>query len=311
MTSPRTRKTSKPAVAPTAETPWVHPWERAGLGTGPFRCIGYERSVFQAVPGDPNCPIKPGSACDYCGQGIMHVYVIQGADKRTFKVGIDCVLRVQDTAASVAAWKAELRAIRNEPAAKARREAAKAWRDAQAKERAERAEANAIDPTIADLMDRLQVAGECAHVPDYERGLVAFAYRELSEGYRSAITDREEQALRIAYPAAMLPAPRHIGKPGERLRGLRCRYEGGPTIGIDSPWGSSVLGKFRVTEGPYAGAVLLWKTAYHPTRKGALCTLTGTVDKDRPHDEYEGVKQTRVARCKVQDEDTTECVDLF
>ena len=194
MPPTRTRKSAKPAVVPTTETAWVHPWERAGLGTGPFCCIGYERSVFQAVPGDPNCPCKPGSACDYCGQGIMHVYVIQGADKHTFKVGIDCVLRVQDTAASVAAWKAELRAIRNEPAYKARREAAKAAADARARERTERAEANA---------------------------------------------------------------------------------------------------------------------AYHPTRKGAPCTLTGTVDKERPHDEHEGTAQTRVSRCKVTDEDTTECVDLF
>ena len=69
----------------------IHPWQRAGLGIAPFRYVGYELSVYQAVPGDPNCPLQPGTSCDYCGQGIMHVCRIEDADGKRFKVGCDCV----------------------------------------------------------------------------------------------------------------------------------------------------------------------------------------------------------------------------
>lgn len=74
----------------------VHCFERAGLGVAPFKFVGCHRSVFQAVPGDPNCPVQPGSSCDYCGQGIMYVCTIQDALGASFKVGCDCVQKTGD-----------------------------------------------------------------------------------------------------------------------------------------------------------------------------------------------------------------------
>ena len=73
-----------------------HVFETAGLGKGPFRCVGFEVKKFQAVPGDPNCPVQPGSSCDYCGTGIMNVFWVVGSDGRRFKVGCDCVLKTGD-----------------------------------------------------------------------------------------------------------------------------------------------------------------------------------------------------------------------
>lgn len=75
----------------------VHPFERAGLGVAPFRCIGSYESKYQACPG---APIQPGSSCDYCGQGIMLVCQIRSADKREFKVGCDCVTKTYRECAS-------------------------------------------------------------------------------------------------------------------------------------------------------------------------------------------------------------------
>ena len=69
----------------------IHPFEKAGLGKAPFRCIGSYESKFQACQG---APILPGSSCDYCAQGIIQVYVIKSADGRKFKVGCDCVAKV-------------------------------------------------------------------------------------------------------------------------------------------------------------------------------------------------------------------------
>lgn len=81
----------------TTATPAIHPFEKAGLGKAPFRCIGHHVSKYQACPG---APVQPGSSCDYCGQGIMDVFTIKGADGKTFKVGCDCVYKVNKTAAT-------------------------------------------------------------------------------------------------------------------------------------------------------------------------------------------------------------------
>jgi hypothetical protein len=80
-----------------AESIRVHVFETAGLGKAPYRFVGNERSIFQAVPGDPNCPIQPGSSCDFCGQAIMDVYWLKGSDGRRFKVGCDCIGRAGDS----------------------------------------------------------------------------------------------------------------------------------------------------------------------------------------------------------------------
>lgn len=74
----------------------LHVFEKAGLGKAPFRCVGFFKSVFQAIPGDANCPIQPGSSCDFCGNAIMNVFQIKSADGNVFKVGCDCVARAGD-----------------------------------------------------------------------------------------------------------------------------------------------------------------------------------------------------------------------
>jgi hypothetical protein len=74
----------------------IHRFELAGLGRAPFRYVGSYVSKFQAVPGDPSCPIQPGTSCDYCGQGIMYVCRVQDANGHEFKVGNECVRRTGD-----------------------------------------------------------------------------------------------------------------------------------------------------------------------------------------------------------------------
>jgi hypothetical protein len=71
----------------------VHAFERAGLGKAPFKFVGTYESKFQACPG---APVKPGTSCDYCGEGIMYVCAIRSSDGKTFKVGCDCVSKVGD-----------------------------------------------------------------------------------------------------------------------------------------------------------------------------------------------------------------------
>lgn len=69
----------------------MHPFERSGLGTAPFKCVGVTKNLF-TIPGVPEAT-KPGSSCDHCGTGITYEYWIVGATGSRFKVGCDCVMK--------------------------------------------------------------------------------------------------------------------------------------------------------------------------------------------------------------------------
>ncbi len=71
----------------------VHRFEAAGLGKAPFELVGFTEEKFVAAPG---CPAQPGGTCDFCGNAIMNVFYVRSADGRRFKVGCDCVLKVDD-----------------------------------------------------------------------------------------------------------------------------------------------------------------------------------------------------------------------
>lgn len=72
----------------------THVFEKAGLGTAPFRVVDLQMLRYKA---SPDAPSQPGAACDYCGTGIVETYFIEGSDKRRFKVGNECVKRTGDT----------------------------------------------------------------------------------------------------------------------------------------------------------------------------------------------------------------------
>lgn len=276
--------------AAAVSTDWVHPFERAWLGKAPFFCRGFSIEKFQAAPGEP---IKCGSSCDYCSTAIMRVFRIESADGQIFKVGCDCVARTGDTQL--------IEATRHEQRAQGR-----AWRNAEyaayaaehgkvrAAEKAARAERNAEN--FAMVIEGAAIVADSQNSSEWDRKVAQTVHRELCAGDREGVTDREWRVLSLGYGAAMLPASRQVGAVGERMKGVTARYEGGPTIGIDSQWGPSVLARFRVTEGPMAGAVLIWKTGHHPAIIGAVVSLAGTV---KGHGEYAGVAQTFVTRCKI------------
>lgn len=78
-------------MADTRATPLaIHPFETAGLGLAPFRCIDVIERVFVACQGAPR---QPGGTCAFCGTGIMSCFVIKSKDGRKFEVGCDCVAR--------------------------------------------------------------------------------------------------------------------------------------------------------------------------------------------------------------------------
>lgn len=77
-----------------------HPFERAGLGIAPFRCVRVEYRVgpikyvdprFPGVTCEVGSPGQPMGCCDYCGQGIAECCVIRDANGTEFIVGNQCV----------------------------------------------------------------------------------------------------------------------------------------------------------------------------------------------------------------------------
>jgi hypothetical protein len=71
----------------------VHRFEERGLGIAPFRFVRFYESKYCACPG---APVQPGTSCDYCGTGIMGVYVIKDCNGKEFKVGCECVKKTDD-----------------------------------------------------------------------------------------------------------------------------------------------------------------------------------------------------------------------
>lgn len=73
----------------------THIFQEAGLGTTPFKVVGFEVMKYQACQG---APIQPGASCDFCGTPIMNVYWILGSapEDQRFKVGCVCVEKTGD-----------------------------------------------------------------------------------------------------------------------------------------------------------------------------------------------------------------------
>lgn len=70
-----------------------HRFELAGLGKAPFRFAGMSENLLRHADG--HC--QPGGSCDYCGNGIRFECWVLSADGRRFKVGSDCIRKVDDS----------------------------------------------------------------------------------------------------------------------------------------------------------------------------------------------------------------------
>jgi hypothetical protein len=275
----------------TTESAWVHPFERGGLGKAPFQCTGYIKMMFQACPG---APVQCGGSCDFCGTGIMHSYTIVSSDGVAFKVGSDCVARTGDTQLIESLRAAERASEREYQRQEWERGAPERARQEGVREARRQAQAAINLRECAMVIEGAAVVLAWPGLSDWDRTIIRRLHDDLVSGGREAgVVDAEWLCLSMAYRCAALPVSHQVGEVNDRLRNLVCLYEGGPTIGMNSQWGLSVLAKFRVLEGPMAGALLVWKTGHYPAKRGSTVTLTATV---KGHGDYKGTAQTFVTR---------------
>ena len=106
------------------QTTAMHPFERSGNGKAPFRYVGmihqeisYGERVIGSVGGIA-VTTKPGGTCDHCGTYIVAMFAVESSDGKRFKVGCDCILKVDAVAP-----------IRNAAKFAADRKAAKLWNE--------------------------------------------------------------------------------------------------------------------------------------------------------------------------------------
>lgn len=144
-------------------------FETAGLGRGPFRCIGLFSIPSQALAAaNPDAynnalaqmPRGFGcGTCAFCGQAIMNCYLIRAACGATFSVGCDCVAKTGEAKLIKAADLFRKRADR-----KAREEARAAKMAARHAEwAAQRAEREAAEQVAAEArrVEREGKRAEC------------------------------------------------------------------------------------------------------------------------------------------------------
>jgi hypothetical protein len=264
----------------------MHPFEKAGLGLAPFRCVGVYKNAYQACPG---APLQPGGSCDFCGTGIMYEYKILSSDGKGFKVGCDCVMRTGGEGA-VAGMRSER--------LKMERDVRRARRDAKYTERratheqgriaaleARKAEFVRTEPALAAALEALPDSGNefLVKMRDAVRH-----WGSLTEGQlRAAKSSIARDASREAEKANSV----HVGTVGKRVE-LKltivrhtesyqtCRYTG-----------RAVANHFHVMKA--GDNVFVYSGSVNLGAEGATVEAKWTV---KDHTEYQGTKQTKLAR---------------
>lgn len=262
----------------------THPFEKAGLGKAPFRCIGVEEMVF-TMPGGYS---KAGGACQYCGTGIRWAFQIKSSDGAHFHVGCDCVektgivedfdtvrknsvkMRREAGAMVRRAERAAKMAAEQKERMYTRLEASLAWREANAAVVARLGAYDGINQFLLDMKANLALWG-------------LLTEKQLSAVVSSfAATERIEVARKNS---------KHIGEIGKRIKDAQVRVTACFAIGKTDfyPFQTRYVVKLETMD----GNALTWYTTNGERAYEAFETASFTV---KDHNEYDGVQQTIITR---------------
>lgn len=275
----------------TDPAPYVHPFERVGLGRAPFRCVGYQEIVFQAYPG---APTQAGGSCDACGTGIRHAFLIKSADGRSFKVGCDCVEKTGDSAlaAEMRNLERSARAKRAAVARQARREAGIASRAEQARQRAAewlagqpsdvREAFEADHPVIKDIASKLAKYGSVSQAQ------IDLVLRLWQPGEVSTCA-----------PPPALPVPAFTGRATVAVRVLGLRTD-------ETPYGRvrKMLCSVRTPDGQWKAWSTVPSGAYEavgnrPVVKGDELLISATVETSNDDPAFAFFRRPTIAKPKA------------
>jgi len=273
----------------------MHPFERAGLGKAPFRCTSVTQNWYSAAPGHR----QPGGSCDYCGTGIAYEYHCKSVDGHEFKVGCDCVWKVyggdkKQADAEVEGFRkarAELARTKRESGRKARTEARLAQWEADRVQRY--AEFSTAEPMVCSMLDKLLLDADPENPGDFmvQMANAVKRFGSLTAGQLAAVKSSLE---RTAQREADKTNSTHVGTVGARISG---EFEVIATSCRESSYG-------------WPRKLVYWSLMRYNGRD--LVTYSGNFvgnrgDKFRAkfsvkaHDEYKGIRQTKLARPKIEE----------
>lgn len=271
----------------------VHPFEKSGLGTAPFYCVGmceipspslaaHNPTAYMMAMADLPRDLSVGS-CAYCGMGIKYNFIINGATGRRFVVGSECVNRTGD-AGLVKSVKGERSRVAREKRDLRRSQAAAERRAAYEAER--KARAATFAASHADLIRRARAVTDLeakgGFIADVLMGGLAGRY----------VSDKAIAA--VVYAVADLKRraawnSQHIGTIGKRevfsVEVDRVAY-------FESAFGIVWI----VTMRDGSGNAIVSKSTSFRAERGQRLTIKATI---KDHGDFRGEKQTIVQRIKV------------
>lgn len=279
----------------------IDKWEIQGLGKGPFRCVGMFKMPNKETATIHDYMALPqgygAGCCAVCGTGLVYNYMINSADGRKFVVGCDCVWKRGDTVVVN-----EMKKLKrdHEVSAKAAKKAAVT----RARHNAERERNGGL--TDHELLCKQREEGRAV-----ASAAMAMEHKELFEAIQESgvifaremvaqclqwgcISEKQLQCLRdVAARAAFNASAKneHFGTLGARIT-IHLTVEADRWF-ESQEWGrpDSWLVILRDSEGrtfKYFGSA----RSKFPA-KGESCDLVATIGS---HEEYNGVKQTKLMR---------------
>jgi hypothetical protein len=253
----------------------VHPFEKAGLGQAPFRCVGMVENVFMLPDGNS----KAGGFCDYCYTGIRYEFHIESADQKKFKVGCDCVRRT-GLITGFSEVRAKYAREKRQAGAAVRREAREAeWAAQRAKITAERREA--FESGNATLVAQLLAyTGKSEFIHNMKTSLLAYG----------SLTEKQTSSVQSALSLEVCKAgSEYVGNAGDKITLTLTVVN---TIRIDSMYGVNWLSICTDEQ----GNIITYKGKAEFPCTGETATIKATV---KEHTLYDGVKQTAIQRPKI------------
>lgn len=253
----------------------AHPFETAGLGQAPFRCVGISEAVFTLPDGSS----QAGGCCDYCYTGIRYEFHIESADQRTFKVGCDCVRKTGLITGFTEVRRSHIRAKRQAGAAQRREAREAAWAAERAQITAERREV--FESGNAALVTQLlSYTGKSEFIQNMKASLLA--YGSLTEKQTASV----QSALGLE---ACKAASEFVGNAGDKITMTLTVVN---TITINSVYGTTWLSICTDEQ----GNIITYKGKADFPRTGETACIKATV---KEHTLYDGVKQTAIQRPKA------------
>lgn len=151
-------------------------FQKAGLGVGPFRLVGFREERGPKNLGNGmtvGTEGQPMGTCDYCGTGIANVYTIADSTGKKFDVGSECVRHTDDKELirRVAETKKEKEAARRRTLARKRAEAERTARKAKAVE--DRKQTLADHPELAEIVEAVETGDDRVDGEGFIRDIVA------------------------------------------------------------------------------------------------------------------------------------------